>query len=187
MPSIKEALALLRDYYTNPFNYSIPNTTFIDRYGQLRANCLPLADLLQDRLNLHLLGEGNFSKVYAVSERVVLKIDLNVADGSYRTYTDFVVKHQSNPYLPKIYYRAKFGAHNVYVLERLQPFDAYETPPIINALYGLQRTRKSGVNVRVDDPHINEIIQCCPVDMDDTHSRNIMLRGEQIVLTDPCS
>jgi hypothetical protein len=188
MAKIKEALALLRDYYTNPFNYRYEqeyndDRPRVDSYGNLRGRVKPLSDVMSES-GFPELGHGHFSVVFQVTDELVLKVNCNIDDKSYARYIDWCTKHQSNPYVPRVYYRTEIGSTRVYLLERLEPADSYQK--VAQAIPSLHNLVRAGLPIKIECPHIAELMTYAE-NFHDCRGDNIMMRGTQPVFSDPCS
>lgn len=179
---LREKLALVRDYLTNPHKYADATRHQFDSYEAV-LELRPLSQVADMRE----IGSGSFARVYEFSTNTVLKI---AKDENYRAYAAYVQsKNRANPYLPRIYYRSRVGDFDLYVLEKLEPlrsaewqYDFVQYFEIITALVN------NNSPVALNCPHLTELFaEFGPENFTDVSRKNCMLRGEQLVFTDPCS
>jgi hypothetical protein len=196
----KEAIARLTAYYTRPWEVGATIRSF-ESYSNRIEFQLPT---LEDVLECERLGTGNFSTVYGLSNRLVLKVANRNEDPAYEEYAKYCTLHaHANPYLPKIYYRGRIEKDHVfiryYIMERLEPTskpsasdygDEEQIVPVPNWLFNLgflHNVIADGA-VKIADPHVHQLVHDIGHMLTDIAGRNIMKRPcGQFVLTDPCS
>lgn len=134
------------------------------------------------------MGQGNFSTVYALTDKVVMKVTNRENDHGYRAYADYCSRKTSNPYLPRIYYRTKVRDQDVYILERLEKVRDYSpTHRFADELQTLFGFARDGY-IRFPDEKLHELVEEFGAEnMGDLTARNCMMRGDQLVITDPCA
>jgi hypothetical protein len=136
---------------------------------------------------LRKIGSGHFSNVYHVNDTTVLKI-VKKEDTGYARFVALCKKHSDNPYLPRIKYSGVWGGKTVYLLERLR-----------EAGYAESNLTQEFINV-VNQRHIPRFYTITDANLlavrdllqgermvTDLHSQNVMYRGDQPVITDPCA
>ncbi len=131
---------------------------------------------LEEILNLAELGSGGFATVYALpNEKLVMKV---CKDGSYRAYANFIRAHQSNPYLPRIYYRTRAGQYDIYILERLVPQNDWEGDMTHWCNEAANAVRSSTSRFfKLTCPHLQQIRDLFGhSNFNDCYGSNIMLR-----------
>jgi hypothetical protein len=192
MAKIKEALALLRDYYTNPFNYRYSEDTpyfdehlHVDHNGNIRGRVKSLRDIMAEA-GFPELGAGHYSVVFGVNDNLVLKVNCH-NDDAYAHFIEWASCRQSNPYLPRVYYRTTVNTMRVYLLERLEPHDYEDDYQRASLIPSLKHLIAQGLPIKVECPHIAELLTY-PGRFDDASGQNIMLRCStgHPVLSDPC-
>lgn len=144
------------------------------------------------------LGSGCYGCVYQhpTLPNVVAKI--YDYDDAYDHYINWCTKNQKNPYVPKIYSIHKCEKFTIVFLERLKEISLrtymdWETkisPFLLNT--GSSRKKKNDLlstPILRRDKNLKSIIEFLLKSEDlyrfDLHDGNIMLRGKQIVFTDP--
>lgn len=145
-----------------------------------------LADLLEVDFGCKYLGGGCYAHVFALDENRVLKILKNVDEG----YERFVRKARRSwsPWLPRIHYSGKWGTARVFILERLET-DENKASEIASAINYLSEHGLDSPWLVCPDEGLKSVIEyliendCC----NDIHDGNIMFRGGQPVITDPCT
>lgn len=139
------------------------------------------------------LGSGNFSSVFAINDRLVVKVACNNVDHAYHSYAEWASRNQSNPYVPRIYYIHREGSCRFYIMERLERYPSHyafdENHAWVEGMAATRRMWQAGfINRKMfTDPHIADFLDFI-TKMDcnmDIGPRNCMLRGDQLVLTDP--
>lgn len=187
MSRILEKIALLKSYYEDPGKFVNPNTRCEEYGSRVSFEMRPLDEVL----GLDHLGSGNYSDVFALSERVVLKVNSKSLDTGYALFADYASRvWQSNPYVPRIYYRGMAGEKPFFIIERLQPYvNDYDFHSEHQWMYRLATIKRllDDKMIRCECPHIEDLARNIGAQADDIGCRNVMMRGEQLVLTDPCS
>lgn len=181
--SVRKIFETMRAYRDNPLSFIKHDTLRVER-GEVRASVQELSEIL-DREEL---GAGSFSKVFLINDKLVLKVSCNRLDMAYQAFADFVSRHQSNPYLPRIYYQSRTGICRFYIMERLV-YAGYDVPFWMENMHAFRRALADGsVRREAVDPNILTIVDWmnnCGF-QDDTGGGNIMKREDgTFVLTDP--
>lgn len=147
------------------------------------------------------LGSGCFGTVYQhpTMKDVVVKV---AEDEAYEAWVRFCKKHQGNPLVPVIYHHEKFvgpdnSPYTITILEKLKriPWPEERGGKWMERLTkaGLEVVNKSTFKVRKMKAH-NEHAEVVVEGIArlkrrgfyvDLHNENVMLRGKQVVITDP--
>lgn len=139
---------------------------------------------IADKFGMRELGSGFFGITFSGGKQpYVLKI--YSPDDGYDSWVKFCLKHQHNPYIPKFKARpvqitgTRYKAIRMESLTRVRTGDGtYKKfmTDLIDAYDGLSK-----------DKHLTEIAVFLKMfgSEDDLHDENIMLRGKQVVITDP--
>lgn len=169
---------------------------------------------LKDSLNIQKLGGGAFSQVFQHPHysNVVVKV-YTARDTAYKRYQKWCMAHQSNPYVPQIIGQTEYvsdtakrnGKFNIVFMEKMTPLKSYARLEklIVKALGGAPITFKNDdTTISASDlGKISKIVSKGGTDKDfaevwkqimtfdingiDLHAGNVMLRGSQLVFTDP--
>lgn len=160
--------------------------------------------------NFKPLGSGSYAVVYgAKGHDTVYKIGSvpHNTDGYLRYVTEITKMKKHNPFTPRLYTWWTFTDGNdcdndvfVISMERLKEIDetddgVFEAVDVLeNLVLGVYQNRRPGENVlgvKVKVPAALNQIASIIMDLNDDRSNldihygNIMMRGEQIVITDP--
>lgn len=152
------------------------------------------------------LGRGFFSKVFAHphTDTVAVKLTCKV-DRRYINYAKKCQQLQENVWLPKVMsinsVRFSNAQRHLIFMERLAPAKAHHVKKAIQQILAgttVTNTRKfktfhdfsadiwSRVAAQSPSAHIRELAQIMyRLRPDDLHNGNVMMRGEQLVFTDP--
>jgi len=154
------------------------------------------------------LGSGMFSKVFQHPKLgdVVVKVVSN-RDRNFLRYLTWAIEHQDNPYVPKlldlrVQPGRKQGKYTIVFMEKLRPITPSRLRPKLAKLFGREDAFKLLSSDRADvtyrllrraveggdlDPHLEELIKYLLDEHEqfDMHEGNFMLRGNQLVFTDP--
>ena len=144
-----------------------------------------LPHLLERDFGVEYLGGGCYAHVFALDDKRVLKVIKSVDEG----YERFIKKARRSwsPWMPRIHYSGKWGTCRVFVLERLE-MNADRSEPLCGAINFMIEHDFNNEWLVCPNQELIKIIEylqeddCC----NDIHSGNIMWRGEQPVITDPC-
>ena len=154
------------------------------------------------------LGSGCFGRVYGSKKsKIVYKLgDARDNDG-YLAYLEILARQkQHNPYLPQIYgvrfiKDSKGNEYFVVAMERLQPLPSkhFDVADVMQDLItGSKDSSSAEAIVGIKRSVPKQLVQAVRVVRDaykskqryvnwDLHSGNFMLRGQQVVITDPLS
>lgn len=168
---------------SNPEMRVIENPKVYDALGNpIEGAIVTAPDIGNPYDGLELLGSGSFGHVYALNDRLVLKVVKN-GDKAYQRFVELARANQHNPHFPRIYMAKKWGPHWVYLLERLS------STHHVNRDYLASLIQVTMVNpyVTINDPHIEECVRLLKENdlTNDCYGRNLMMRGECPVVTDP--
>lgn len=118
-------------------------------------------------------------------------------DPAYKRYIDYVIKHQNNPYVPRIKGKIIKINFNTYALrmEKLEPLSKNKSKSVSKLyyiLYGIRRAseleRKELEWLEKNYPGVVDILTTLSRvggDKLDIDSKNMMMRGKIPVLVDP--
>lgn len=179
---MSKIISLAKDYYANPAKYFDPNATSYIYNGEFRTRMQKLCDVL----GVSYLGEGHFSKVYPINSKWVMKLDCNNGDEAYAAYADYCMT-TTNPFAPRIRAKIKLNGCTIYVLEKLTEVRYHPRRDELNSLIDQIYDAKRGAIVH-PYPELQELIRGFGArNFNDVADRNCMMRGDQLVITDPCS
>ena len=151
------------------------------------------ADQLRDK-GWEPAGTGSYAKVYAKGNRV---IKIAIGDDAYDCFLSYVLANQNNPYLPKIYKVERFIANHgstytVVEMEKLSPIYQSRNRNQIREVTQMEedffythkyvwKKSKAYAFVAALMDYLREYVGHRP----DLHTGNVMMRGNQLVITDP--
>lgn len=163
------------------------------------------------RLHVKKLGSGLFSTVYAhpQHESVAVKAVFE-DDPMYMRFARAAKKHQSNPWFPKIfditrckmedsYYGGPINVNFVF-LERLQRAKRNDIKRAVRHIIDTSDVDDYRIRTFTDfstdtwedisrssvDEHVRALAKVlASAEAEDIHSANVMMRGDQLVFTDP--
>lgn len=146
-----------------------------------------LANLLERDFGCEYLGGGCYAHVFSLDEKTVLKVIKSYDSG----YERFVKKARRSwsPFLPKIYYSGKWGTARVFILERLEQREDEETDALVTAIEFIAANGPVSRWLICPDEKLVNVVEYLKEDdcVNDIHAGNILWRGEQPVITDPCT
>jgi hypothetical protein len=185
--TLRELRRAVTDYYKNPQKYIDPASFEHSRREIYQVRLRPLHKVL----GIERLGGGAYADVYALDEHRVLKIVRKTDEG----YKRFIRKSKNksvsgNPYLPVVHFRGKWGGKEVYILERLESGEGRDdTYAFIRAVSFLQENEENPFFEVKADPCLLEVVDVLANSdcLNDLHDGNVMWRGDQPVITDPCT
>jgi hypothetical protein len=185
--TLKEARAAVIDYFSDIAAHV--DFSNLRDYGD--GEFIVKARHFKTVSGMRLLGSGAYSDVYAISPTKVLKI-VKTKDKGYARFVALCGEHKDNPYLPKIFYSGRWEGKTVYVLERLSEKvpqgDSHHLKRMFrNAVTDYRDTNNPYITFC--DPHLAAISHLLRENSmtNDLHNGNIMFRGNQPVITDPCT
>ena len=169
---------------------------------------------LVKKYGIQKLGGGAFSQVFQHPEfkNVVVKVYTG-KDVVYKRYVDWCMKHQSNPYAPQIIEQTKYSSpkgdeYNIVFMQKMARVSAKRFKQQLRAAMPKAKPQEfEALDEAIDDYDMietfNELNRMIPIFGDahlqeiwkhiktygkakfDLHPGNVMLRGSQLVLTDP--
>lgn len=151
------------------------------------ANCtLRYPDKLVDfikKSTSRFLDFGAYSNVYLMKDGTVAKVYRVGNDPAYHRFVSYVLRAKKNRYLPNIYDVLSFEDHRVVIMERLSKIAFVDFKPIYNAIEFLEYDKSDKELDRVCRK-LEELAGGEDFALD-IHDGNIMMRGNQPVITDP--
>lgn len=159
------------------------------------------------------LGHGSFSNVFAHPSHANVAVKVFVADDwDYREWVKFAQKNQDNPYVPKIFGDIKFfepddfdldksneqdfdfggSDFGIVFMEKLAPmsvsqwkkFWKYASNESVTDHIHWATVAEAIIRHKKSDPDLVKVLKAIG-DRQDIRRPNLMLRGEQVVFTDP--
>lgn len=165
---LKELKARLEDFWADKIDESLPSWERRD---------------IQKYIGLRSLGSGHYSWVFALGTKFALKI-VKSNDGGYKAFTDICVSSR-NKHLPRIYYRGKWGGHDVYIMERLSPANYAARQHLQDAIRMVNKDNGNPY-VTVTCPHVKEVAALLQGKTNDLRIDNVLARADGTpVVTDP--
>lgn len=165
-PSLKVLRRKFEEFISREFDETIP---------------LYLRHTMQDYLGLRKLGEGNFSNVFALGKKFVLKIVKNRDEG-YRQFAEICMKNR-NKHLPRVLYKGRWNDRDVYVMERLTSRTRGN-----GRQYLMEAIKMALTNpyISVADANVKEVATLLAGKTNDLRLDNVMAREDGTpVITDP--
>lgn len=139
------------------------------------------------------LGSGSFSRVFVHPEHPNVAVKVGQVHRNNLTWLNWVRAHQTNPYVPKIYslHRLRFRSKNtiyfVAFMEKLKPLSQLKPISVWLELELLVGKYIANSGNALNDPALKQVLDFLiryRLDLD-LQPRNFMIRGQQIVFTDP--
>jgi hypothetical protein len=162
------------------------------------------------------LGGGAYSQVFQHPKygNVVVKV-YTAKDRDYARYVQFCLKHQSNPYVPRIADEVKYKSpegekYNIVFLEKMTAMKTARgvAAKLQKAFSKLEPEELSDIEYHCEEQDMPELFEYLDAlvkegranssfvelwkhirsygkDKFDMHPGNVMLRGQQLVITDP--
>lgn len=140
-----------------------------------------------------MLGDGHFSTVFDLGNGRVLKVANLNDDPGYEWFVSKIKNIRDNPFLPRVFFSGMWNGKRVYILEKLEPiWQREKTAP---GAYDCYRNVRDAINeggnpyLTVTDVHLLQVIEVLRSSKYslDLHDENVMMRGDQPVITDPVS
>lgn len=181
-PNLKGLARIRNQFLGRTVTYTEVPMDVYDRWGdKLKGYVVCKRSCQCPTEELDLLGQGNWSRVYALDDRRALKIARQ--DDGYRRFAAFAAMNKGNPHLPVIHYAGVWGDKDVYVLERLDRVDTELADQFCEAV-------KNALNpfLTLTSPAMAEIAKLMNEQnlLNDLCPRNVMRREDgTIVITDP--
>jgi hypothetical protein len=137
-----------------------------------------------------LLGSGYFASVFDIGYGRVLKV-IKDEDPGYEWFVTQIEGITDNPFLPRVFYSETWGDRRVYCLEKLTPLKACNNRCEMYDTWRNVRDAMMSENsfMTILHPKLRQIrsILSSSKYRIDLHDENMMVRGDQIVITDPVS
>lgn len=133
-------------------------------------------------------GEGLYSSVYAMPvPNLVLKVGRSLTDG-WLAYAAWCMTHPDpEPWMPRIHtLHVDVNAREVYaVMERLEPIEHRNAPDVVSSVRMI-RDGSRPTTVAIDILRaVADGMGLSDNEWVDAHDHNWMMRGDELVLTDP--
>lgn len=162
-------------------------------------------DYLIHEKSLRDLGEGCWGTVFEhpTDKNIVVKV-FDREDNAYFAYLKWAVENQSNVYAPKIYSAHESDSIGIVFMERLEPLGPKQFKNFSETHFKLDTLRRSYVSSATlmdntllstvaykESPDFRSLLRfLMDVARDgryvvDLHDGNAMMRGNQVVVTDP--